>query len=253
MTSPAVEIRGVTRQFGALTALDSIDLAISGGERVALLGHNGAGKTTLIKTILGLLEPTSGDISVLGERPGSAAMRRQCAFLPENLAFHKSLTGAEQLRLFCRLKGADPTCAPALLERTGLAHAAHRRIATYSKGMRQRLGLAQLLIGRPRIVVLDEPTSGLDPVSRQDFYEIVSELAGAGAAILLSSHVLTELEARTDRIVILRQGRIAAEGRLSRLRADAGLPIRVRVEAKPGQAEYGGRAPWRTPDERLRH
>ncbi len=237
MTGPAIEINGLSRQFGPVRALDHIDMGVAPGERVALLGHNGAGKTTLIKAVLGLLAPTSGRICVLGGKPGSRQVRRHCAFLPENLAFHKSLTGAEQLALFCRLKGADPSSAPALLERTGLLAAKDRRIATYSKGMRQRLGLCQLLIGTPRVVILDEPTSGLDPVSRHSFYEIVSELAEAGAAILLSSHVLTELEARTDRIVILNQGSVAAEGRLSRLRADAGLPIRVQVEAKPGQAE----------------
>ncbi len=245
MSKPAIEIRALCKQFGALTALDSVDLSIAPGERIALLGHNGAGKTTLIKAILGLLKSTSGHISVLGGLPGSMAVRRQCAFLPENLAFHKSLTGREQLKLFCRLKGAGTGAVPALLDRVGLLEAQGRRIVTYSKGMRQRLGLAQLLIGSPKVVILDEPTSGLDPVSRDSFYEITSELAEQGAAILLSSHVLTELEARTDRIVILRNGSVVADGRLSHLRADAGLPIRVHVEARPGQgdmlaARFGG-------------
>lgn len=232
MTDPAVTIDAVTKRYGSQVALDDVSATIAPGETLALLGHNGAGKTTLIKLILGLTRPQGGMIAVLGEKPGSEAMRRQCAYLPENVVFHKSLTGREQLTLFSRLKGGPASRIAEYLDRVGLAEAMNRRIGTYSKGMRQRLGLAQMLIGAPRIVILDEPTNGLDPLSRDMFYEMISELAGAGAAVLLSSHALTELEARTDRIIILRQGRVAANGRLSQLRAGAHLPIRVRVEAE---------------------
>ncbi len=232
MTNQAITIDAVTKRYGSQVALEDVSMNVAPGETLALLGHNGAGKTTLIKLILGLTRPQSGAISVLDEIPGSEAMRRQCAYLPENVAFHKSLTGREQLTLFSRLKGGSASRIAGHLERVGLGEAMDRRIGTYSKGMRQRLGLAQMLIGTPRIAVLDEPTSGLDPLSRDMFYDMVSELAGAGAAVLLSSHALTELEARTDRIVILRQGRVAADGRLSQLRAGARLPIRVRVEAE---------------------
>lgn len=236
MTAPVISASALTRRFGAITAVDGMDLAIGSGERIALVGHNGAGKTTLIKLILGLLPPTSGTLDVLGGAPGSLAARRASAYLPENLAFHGSLTGREQLAFFARLKGVDDQ-ARELAARVGLEEALERRIATYSKGMRQRLGLAQLLLGRPRLVILDEPTSGLDPVSRHRFYEIVSELAADGATVIQSSHVLTELEARTDRIVILRNGRIAADGDLATLRREADLPIRIRVQAHAGRKE----------------
>lgn len=237
MTLPAVSVETLVKRYGAQTALDGVSLDIAPGERLALLGHNGAGKTTLIKLILGLTAPDAGRIEVLGQAPGSSAVRAHCAYLPENVAFHPSLTGREQLTLFYRLKGAPSGEARGALARVGLADAMDRRIGTYSKGMRQRLGLAQILIGSPKLVVLDEPTSGLDPLSREMFYAMTAELADAGAAVLLSSHALTELEARTDRIVILRDGQVAANGRLAELRAGAGLPVRIRVAARPGTAD----------------
>ena len=236
MTDPAITIDAVSKRYGPQVALGGVSLSVAAGETLALLGHNGAGKTTLIKLILGLTRPQSGAIAVLGEAPGSEAMRAQCAYLPENVVFHKSLTGREQLTLFSRLKGGPAWRIADHLDRVGLAAAMDRRIGTYSKGMRQRLGLAQMLIGEPRVVILDEPTNGLDPLSRDMFYGMVSDLAATGAAVLLSSHALTELEARTDRIVILREGRVAANGRLSQLRAGARLPIRVRVEAEAAMA-----------------
>ncbi len=236
MTDRALTVEAVSKRYGSQVALDDVSVTIAPGETLALLGHNGAGKTTLIKLVLGLTRPQSGRIDVLGQMPGSDAMRRQCAYLPENVVFHKSLTGREQLTLFSRLKGGRAWRVAEHLERVGLSQAMDRRIGTYSKGMRQRLGLAQMLIGSPRIVILDEPTNGLDPASRDMFYEMVSQLAENGAAVLLSSHALTELEARTDRIVILRDGRVAANGRLSQLRAGARLPIRVRVEAEAATA-----------------
>lgn len=211
--------------------------ARAAGERLALLGHNGAGKTTLIKLVLGLIRPHAGEIAILGQTPTAASVRPKLAYLPENVVFHKLLTGSEQLNLFARLKGAAPKVVPDLLERVGLSEAMHRRVGHYSKGMRQRLGLAQLLIGEPKIVVLDEPTSGLDPLSRGMLYEIISDLTKAGAAVILSSHALTEVEARTDRIVILRNGRTVVDGRLSELRARSNLPIRVHVRAKPDAAD----------------
>ena len=230
-----VQASALTCRFGPVVALDGVSLSLAAGERVALVGHNGAGKTTLIKLILGLMPATEGNIAVLGQKPGSEPVRGICAYLPENLAFHGALTGREQLRFFARLRG-DGGQVETLLERVGLANAMDRRIATYSKGMRQRLGLAQLFLGRPRLVILDEPTTGLDPVSRHQFYQLVSELAEQGAAIIQSSHVLTELEARTDRIVILREGKIVADGSLEDLRRNADLPIRFRIRAAEGKS-----------------
>ncbi|MDD9706729.1 ABC transporter ATP-binding protein [Seohaeicola sp. SP36] len=227
----------VTKIYDGVTALDAVGFTVAPGERVALLGHNGAGKSTLMKIILGLIPATAGQIEVLGAGPGSQTARDGTAYLPENVAFHPALTGLEQIRLYLRLRGDDPAKAMALLDRVGLGQAARRRIGTYSKGMRQRVGLAQSLIGNPRLLVLDEPTSGLDPVSRREFYTILDTLAADGAAILLSSHALTEVEARTDRIVILSQGRLMANDTLAALRQRAALPIRLQVSARPGAAD----------------
>ncbi|SLN61024.1 ABC transporter ATP-binding protein [Oceanibacterium hippocampi] len=232
-----LELSGTDKSFGTLKAVDDLSLTVAAGERVALLGHNGAGKSTLMKIILGLMPADRGTISVFGARPGSAEARRFVAYLPENVAFHPALTGREQLRLFCRLRRAAPDAAGQLLARVRLDEAADRRIGTYSKGMRQRLGLAQALIGRPRLFVLDEPTSGLDPVSRREFYAILEELAGDGAAILLSSHALTEVEAKTDRIAIMRRGRLVANAPLAALRSRSALPVRLHVVARAGDAD----------------
>lgn len=231
MQAPAIDIREVVKFQGKTQTLHQVSLSVDPGERVALLGHNGAGKTTLIRMVLGLTRIDGGSISICGAQPGSATARRAAAYLPEAVAFQKALTGTEQLRQFARLSGEATEKVGQLLERVGLSDAADRRIGTWSKGMRQRLGLAQVLIGRPRVALLDEPTSGLDPISRREFYGIVDELAQSGTAVLVSSHALTELEARTDRIAILRKGHLVANSTLAALRQEAHLPIRVRVSA----------------------
>jgi Cu-processing system ATP-binding protein len=236
MNAPVIRAVSLHHYFGPVRALSGIDLEIGPGERIALVGHNGAGKTTFIRLVLGLLRPSRGSLSVLGGAPGDRAARSASAYLPENLAFHGALTGREQLSYLASLKGIRIE-AGAMAERVGLRDQLDRRIATYSKGMRQRLGLAQLLIGKPRLVILDEPTTGLDPVSRSQFYDLVSQLAREGATVIQSSHVLTELEARTDRIVILREGRIAADGDLAALRLEANLPLRIRVVPHPDKKE----------------
>ncbi|MCB1342212.1 MAG: ABC transporter ATP-binding protein [Pseudooceanicola sp.] len=215
----------LTRRHDDLVALDAVNLTLAAGERVALIGHNGAGKSTLMKLVLGLLRPSEGTADIAGHAPGSPVARALTAYLPENVAFHPAVTGREQLRHYLRLRGAPAGQADALLEKVGLAEAAGRRIGAYSKGMRQRLGLAQALIGQPRLMLLDEPTSGLDPVSRAEFYALLGDLSAQGTAILLSSHALSEIEARTDRVVVLSRGRKVAEGPIARLRAEAALPL----------------------------
>lgn len=234
--TPTLTISDLTKRFGEVAALTGVSLSVAPGERVALLGHNGAGKSTLMKIILGLIPMTSGQVSIYDAPPGSSAARSAVAYLPENAAFHPALTGLEQIRHYLRLRGENPALAMGLLEKVGLEAAARRRIGTYSKGMRQRVGLAQALIGHPRLLVLDEPTSGLDPVSRREFYALLDDLAAHGASILLSSHALTEVEARTDRIVILSRGRLVAEGTLGDLRRRADLPVTLHVTARNGYA-----------------
>jgi Cu-processing system ATP-binding protein len=235
MTS-TLTISQLTKRYGDVAALDGVSLTVAPGERVALLGHNGAGKSTLMKIVLGLIPATGGQISICDAAPGSPAARSAVAYLPENVAFHPALTGLEQIRHYLTLRGENPSLGMGLLEKVGLAQAARRRIGTYSKGMRQRVGLAQALIGHPRLLVLDEPTSGLDPVSRREFYALLDDLAAHGASILLSSHALTEVEARTDRIVILSKGRLVAEGSLANLRRRADLPVTLHVTARNGYA-----------------
>ena len=232
MSASILSLDKVTKCFGAKTAVDDVTLALNVGERVALIGHNGAGKTTLMKMILGLTSASDGSISVLGDRPGSDQARENIAFLPENIAFHRSMTGREVLTLLARLKSAAIDQVDTLLERVGLANAADQRIRTYSKGMRQRLGLAQAFLGEPKLLLLDEPTSGLDPSLRQAFYAMVDELAASGAAVLLSSHLLTELEARIDRVAIMREGCLVACAPLNDLRRQADLPIKIRIDVK---------------------
>ncbi|SHJ73440.1 Cu-processing system ATP-binding protein [Shimia gijangensis] len=230
MTDNILKIEGLCKDRGKTRVLHDVSLTVSPGERVALLGHNGAGKSTLIKAVLGLIPIEGGSISVASHRPGKGAARSATAFLPEAVSFHPALTGREQLSLFARLSG-ERADVPGLLERVGLADALDRRIGTYSKGMRQRLGLAQVLLGHPKVALLDEPTSGLDPISRQDLYAIIDELAAGGCAVLIASHALTEVEARTDRIAIMSKGHLVANDTLTGLSAKAGLKTRLRVRA----------------------
>lgn len=232
-----LESRGVTIRFGALTALQGLDLSVAPGERLALLGHNGAGKTTWFKSLLGFLTPDEGTVTIDGHAPGSAEARGATSYLPETVAFHRALTGQEILGHFARLRGLSPTLTMPLLEKVGVAHAAKRPVGTWSKGMRQRLGLAQALLGRPRLMLLDEPTSGLDPVSRRDFYALIDEAARQGTAVILSSHGLEEIENRTDRVAILSRGRLVADGTLADLAERAALKAQIRVTAAPGQAD----------------
>ncbi len=233
-----VSVDGVEKRYGAVRALRDVSFDLAPGRLSALVGHNGAGKTTLIKLMLGLIRADRGSVRVLGEDPaaGEFSARRALGYLPENVAFNAALTGRETLGFYARLKRIAPTAARALLDRVGLADAADRRVGTYSKGMRQRLGLAQALLGRPRVLLLDEPTTGLDPALRQTFYEILNELRDDGATVLISSHALNELEDRAEHVLIMNRGVLAAQGTLAELRALSRLPIRVALEVAPSAA-----------------
>jgi Cu-processing system ATP-binding protein len=224
-----VSIQNVDKSYGKIRALREVSFDLAPGRICALVGHNGAGKTTLIKLMLGLIQPSGGAIRVLGEDPaaGEFSARRALGYLPENVAFNAALTGRETLSFYARLKRLKPTTGRALLDRVGLGDAADRRVGTYSKGMRQRLGLAQALLGRPRILLLDEPTTGLDPALRQTFYDILQELRDDGAMVLISSHALSELEGRAEHVLIMNRGILVAQGTLAELRRLSQLPIRV--------------------------
>jgi Cu-processing system ATP-binding protein len=234
-----VELKSVARHYGKVKAVDNVSFAAGEGEIIALVGHNGAGKTTLIKLMLGLARPTAGSVTVLGQDPaaGDTSVRKRLGYLPENVSFNTALTGRETLRFYVRLKGGKPGSEDVLLERIGLDHAADRRIGTYSKGMRQRLGLAQAMIGTPAILLLDEPTTGLDPELRQQFYGILRDMRAAGATVLLSSHALNELEGNASRVVILNEGNKIADGSLDELRNIARLPTKIRLKTAEGGAQ----------------
>jgi Cu-processing system ATP-binding protein len=222
---------GMSKSFKTIVALKNVSLDVASGERVALLGHNGAGKTTLFRIVLGFLRADTGSLEIDGNAPGSARARQIVSYLPESVAFPKMLTGREIVSYYAKLKGAADNEALKTLEKVDLAEAANRRCGEYSKGMRQRLGLAQALIGEPKLLLLDEPTSGLDPLSRQRFYALISEIAKKGTAVLLSSHGLSELEAKTDRVAILRKGELVANAPLADLQHSANLPIRIRIRS----------------------
>lgn len=232
MNTDLVTLSGVSKHYGAQHAVDGLELQLREGECVALAGHNGAGKSTLIKLILGLIRPTRGRVALFGHdahSPAAARMRNRIGYLPETVALHPSMTGEETLAFYARLKRQPLSGNPALLEKVGIAGAARRRVGGYSKGMRQRLALAQALLGEPRVLLFDEPTTGLDPASRLMFYDIVHELRASGATILLSTHALSELAGHTDRIVVMKTGRKIADGAMSALRRSTGLPIRIRL------------------------
>ncbi|TWB04666.1 ABC transporter ATP-binding protein [Bradyrhizobium stylosanthis] len=227
-----VRICDVTKDYGSVKAVRGASFELGEGELVALIGHNGAGKTTLMKLMLGLIRPSSGSIEVLGDNPaaGEFAGRRQLGYLPENVSFEAALTARETQAFYARLKREPVAKALDLLDAVGLGSASRRRIGTYSKGMRQRLGLAQALIGRPRVLLLDEPTTGLDPELRQTFYDVIARLASEGATVLLSSHALTELEERAGRVIIMNRGVKVADGSIEELRRLARLPTRIRLK-----------------------
>ncbi|WP_199261486.1 ABC transporter ATP-binding protein [Paracoccus binzhouensis] len=230
-----VILEGVGKSYGGRPVVSALSYALPPGQVVALVGHNGAGKTTQIKMMLGLTRPDSGRIRVLGADPGHGrTARAQLGYLPESVQFHLAFTGRETLGFYARLKGLPTRGHDALFARVGLLEAADRPVRGYSKGMRQRLGLAQALLGRPRLLLLDEPTSGLDPALRRELYGIVADLARQGATVLLSSHALTELEGHAERVIVINQGRKIADGSLAELRRLAGLPSRLRFRASDG-------------------
>jgi Cu-processing system ATP-binding protein len=242
VSDPTIRLQGVSKRYGAAAVVQGVDLAVQPGECIALVGHNGAGKSTLIKMALGLLRPSEGRVELLGKDPAGhwgVQFRRGVGFLPENVAFAPAMTGREVLSFYARLKRLPARAGDPLLERFDLADAARRRVATYSKGMRQRLGLAQALLGAPRVLFLDEPTTGLDPDSRRMVYAILDELRQAGATVLLSSHALTEIEAKADRVAVMKRARLIACGTMAELRRQADLPVRIRLQLPGGPAAYG--------------
>jgi ABC-2 type transport system ATP-binding protein len=229
---PAVEARGLRKDFGRKAAVRDLTLAIRRGEVFGFLGPNGAGKTTSMKMLLGLVRPTAGRGRLLGNPIGTPMSRARVGYLPEHFAFHEWLSGRELLRFHGRLlglgrRGLDGH-ADEVLRRVGLADAAPRRVGEYSKGMRQRLGLAQALLGEPELLFLDEPTSGLDPLGRRLVRDIIGTVRAAGTTVFLNSHLLSEVEVTCDRVVFVKSGRVVSERVLGA--ADRDLLVELRLD-----------------------
>ncbi|MGD2064556.1 MAG: ABC transporter ATP-binding protein [Nitrospirota bacterium] len=225
-----IRLEGVSKRFGEQHALRSIDLEVRQGEWLGLFGHNGSGKSTLIRLLLGLTRPTCGRLLLDGRPPDASAwlaFRTHLGFMPERVAFYDHLTGRETLRYFARLRGVGGAEIPPILERVGLADAADRAVQGYSKGMRQRLNLAQALLGDPEVLIVDEPIEGLDPQGVRAFFRLLA--AGRATTVVMSSHMLTECCHRVDRICILAEGGVRAQGTVEELSRDLHPPVRVHV------------------------
>jgi Cu-processing system ATP-binding protein len=230
--APAISVRGAVKLYGPVHAVNGVDLEIGNGEVFGLIGHNGAGKSTLFKMMLGLVRATDGEIRIHGasvQGRGFRAVRRGIGYLPENVVLYDNLTGTETLHYFARLKGAPMGDCAAALELVGLTHAAGRAVREYSKGMRQRLGFAQALLGSPKVLFLDEPTTGLDPEAIRDFYATLRKLRAQGVTMILTSHILAELQERVDRLAIMSAGRVQAVGSVQGLREQMALPLRMEL------------------------
>ncbi len=234
-----ISVRGLGKVYtpdwggGTVRALAGLDLEVRRGEVFGLLGPNGSGKSTTLKIILGLIHATEGEACVFGASVSDPATRRRLGYLPENPHFYRYLTGRETLRFFGELCGLRRAAADSrardLLAKVGLNHGADRALAGYSKGMLQRIGLAQALMHDPELVVLDEPTAGVDPVGSRDIRDLILDLKCEGRTVLLCSHLLEQVEEVCDRVTILHQGRKVLEGALSELLSDSdALQITVR-------------------------
>jgi ABC-2 type transport system ATP-binding protein len=223
----AFVVRGLHKRYGGTRAVAGVDVEVHQGELFGLLGPNGAGKSTLVKIGCGLVRPSAGSVEVNGHQPRSPQARSALGYLAELFRFPGWLTGEEVLELHQRLSGSAGGRSERgeLLELTGLADVRGRRVEDMSKGMQQRLGIAQALIGGPRMLLLDEPTSALDPAGRRAVRGLLEELRSREIAVLLNSHLLTEVELVCDRVAILNSGEIVAEGEPRILTETAGVEI----------------------------
>ena len=238
-SNTVIETAGLTKRYGKATAVNGLDLAVEKGEVFGLLGPNGSGKTTTILMLLGLTEPSGGKVKVLGFDPFRQPLqvKRRVGYLPDQVGFYDNLSARENLAYTARLAGIDHADSAKrfdeALARVGLTAVAERRVGTYSHGMRQRLGLAELLVKQAEIAILDEPTNGLDPQATQELLELIGELRMEGMTILLSSHLLSLVQSICDRVALFRKGRIGLVGGVEELAHKVlGGTYAVEVEAE---------------------
>jgi ABC-2 type transport system ATP-binding protein len=236
--------RGLTKRYGRVVAVEDLNLEVAEGEVFGLLGPNGSGKTTTILMLLGLTEPTSGEARVLGLDPMREPLKvkAKVGYLPDQVGFYGELTAWENLRYTTRLLGLPEAEAKARIEevlrRMGLWEVRDRRVSAFSRGMRQRLGLAEVLLKRPQVAILDEPTLGLDPEAAREFLDLIKGLKAEGITVLLSSHLLHQVQEICDRVGLFHKGRLALLGRVEELAARVlGGGYEILVEASPGLKE----------------
>ena len=231
-SSPAIEIINLRKVFGDKVAVADLNLTVQRGEVFGFLGPNGAGKTTAVKMLLGLVAPTSGEGRLLGRQLGDPAGRQKAGFLPEHFRFHDWLTAAEFLKLHADLYHIPSQLSrqriTELLELVGLTQHAEQKLRQFSKGMLQRIGLAQALLNEPELVILDEPTSGLDPVGRRLVRDIIHDLRQRGTAVFLNSHMLSEVEITCDRVAFIKFGQILQVSRLQSL-VEGEMTVQIRA------------------------
>jgi ABC-2 type transport system ATP-binding protein len=221
-----VQVRGLTKTYGnGVTAVDGIDLTVQPGEVYGFLGPNGAGKTTTLRMLLGLVAPTAGTVSVLGRGPGNPAALARIGALIEGPAFYPYLSGRDNLRVVARYAGVPASRVPFALEAVDLSGRGGDKYSTYSLGMKQRLGVAAALLKDPELVVLDEPTNGLDPAGMRDMRRLVRDLGASGRTVLLSSHLLGEVQQVCDRVAVIDRGRVLAESTVDELRGQSELVV----------------------------
>ncbi|MEO6413568.1 MAG: ABC transporter ATP-binding protein [Pedococcus sp.] len=224
-SEPVVEIRDLTKRYGQLAAVDGVSLTVHRGEVFGFLGPNGAGKTTTLRMLLGLIRPTSGHVTVLGARPGDPKSLRRVGSLIEGPGFYPYLTGHTNLQTMARYAGVSASSVGPALEAVGLAGRASDKFGSYSLGMKQRLGVAAALLKDPELVILDEPTNGLDPQGMRDMRDLIVDLGRQGRTVILSSHLMGEVQQICERVAVIDRGRIVREGTVEQLRGDTELEL----------------------------
>jgi ABC-type multidrug transport system ATPase subunit len=252
--SPVVEVSGLTKRYGDRLAVDGVDLTVRRGEVYGFLGPNGAGKTTTLRILTGLITANAGTVEVLGGRPGDSAVLARTGSLIESPAMYPYLSGRDNLRVLARYAHVPHTRVDAVLDLVDLADRAGDRFSTYSLGMKQRLGVAAALLKDPELVILDEPTNGLDPAGMRDMRKLIRELGSGDRTVLLSSHLLGEVQQICDRVGIISEGRMVAERTVGELRGGQELVIAADPidEARRQLANLVGAGQVRTTDDRLR-
>ena len=222
-----VETHGLTKHYGQIVAVDGLDLNVLRGEVYGFLGPNGAGKTTTLRMLLGLIRPTAGNATVVGSAPGTPASLARTGAIVETPAFYPYLSGHDNLRLLAIYCGVPVARVAATLDEVELTPRARHKFATYSMGMKQRLGIAAALLKEPELLILDEPTNGLDPQGMADVRNLIISLGKGNRTVLVSSHLLSEVEQMCTRIGVIRKGKLVAEGTIDELRGAAALTVRA--------------------------